>query len=591
MENFLIIMNESYPILYMLTSYLLFFVGLVLLWFIVSYPFLLVRGAVGEVLSKFILWTENSQIKLQDSAKKFYELFSGPFDKLIQESRYRYILDEEEVKINQELQDIKQNIDGTLTETKSIGVKVTASLNTIKGSLENILGINTPPEYPLTNIQVPSMRIERNVDQIKREGFIKFMIFVPVGFLLIILNTFLLEKFFTIFTSEYIMYSLGIKYSHLIALFYSIAELALGVGFVFSKDNRAFKVMILIFIACLSFLEVYIYLYLGLQFAGFEFADMGGLQGWEILEASWFSPFGLAISGVLFIAGHFVTDGILEYRRGQDLEIFKTELDTLHQKASDIDQFFANTNEVATNLPQNFTDLREASAQQLVDSEALVADSEDKLSKLRERLSEVFTQIEKVRLNPFTQVSEIEAKRLMLIHGFFGCMIILISFFFLTFQTGSSSSIVSLTLIGLLLGASYLLSQSLVIVSSETTNEVVLNPKSPLLATFCYITIATIIGFILYSNMTSEVINWLSITASMFCVAGCIWLGRHLKEVLSIFIAAIQSFYFIILSVVNMAISWILAFLRGVSYIIESILSLFTFPARKFNGQILGDKS
>ena len=325
MNNLLVMMNESYPILYMLASYLLFFVGLVLLWFIVSYPFLLVRGAVGEVLSKFILWTENSQIKLQDSAKKFYELFSGPFDKLIQESRYRYILDEEEVKINQELQDIKQNIDGTLTETKSIGVKVTASLNTIKGSLEKILGINTPPEYPLKNIQVPSMRIERNVDQIKREGFIKFMIFVPVGFLLIILNTFLLEKFFTIFTSEYIMYSLGIKYSHLIALFYSIAELALGVGFVFSKNNRSFQVMILIFIACLAFLEVYIYLYLGLQFAGFEFSDMATLRGWEILEASWMSPFGLAISGVLFIAGHFVTDGILEYRRGQDLEIFKNE--------------------------------------------------------------------------------------------------------------------------------------------------------------------------------------------------------------------------------------------------------------------------
>ena len=28
--------------------------------------------------------TENSQIKLQDSAKNVYELFSGPFDKLIE---------------------------------------------------------------------------------------------------------------------------------------------------------------------------------------------------------------------------------------------------------------------------------------------------------------------------------------------------------------------------------------------------------------------------------------------------------------------------------------------------------------------------
>ena len=589
MENFLMMMSESYPILYILGSYLLLFVGIVFLWFLVSYPFLLVRGAVGEVLNKFILWTENTQIKLQGSARRFYELFSDPFNQLIEESRYRYILDEEEVKINQELQEIKQNIDGTLSETKSFGAKVRGSLSSIKGSLENMLSINTPPEYPLTNIQVPSIRIEKSVNEEKREGLIKFMIFIPVGILLIVLNTFLLEKFFTIFTSEYIMYSLGIKYSHLIALFYSIAELALGVGFVFSKDNRAFQVMILVFIACLSFLEVYIYLYLGLQFAGFEFVDMGRLQGWEILEASWFSPFGLAISGVLFIAGHFVTDGILEYRRGQDLEIFKSELDVLHQKASDIDQFFLNTNEIASKLPKDFIELNEASAQQLIDGEELVVGTEEKLTKIQDRLSGLFSQIENVRLNPFTQVSEIEAKKLILIHGFFGCMIVLISFFFLTFQTGTSSSIVSLTQIGLLLGASYLLSQSLVIVSSETTNEVVLNPKSPFLKACCYITIVTIIGFILYSNMALETINWLSIAASLFCVAGCIWLGRHLKEVLSILVAAVKSFYFIILSLANIAISWLLAFLRGISHIIESILSLFTFPARKFNGQIFGD--
>ena len=96
---------------------------------------------------------------------------------------------------------------------------------------------------------------------------------------------------------------------------------------------------------------------------------MERLEGWEILEASWMSPFGLAISGVLFIAGHFVTDGILEYRRGQDLVIFKDELDTLHRKATDIDQFFSSTNEITSQLPQDFQELNEATAQQLIDSE------------------------------------------------------------------------------------------------------------------------------------------------------------------------------------------------------------------------------
>ena len=70
--------------------------------------FLLVKEAVGEVLNKFILWTERSQIELKKSARNFYALFTDPFDKLIEESRYRYILDEEEVKINQELQEIKK---------------------------------------------------------------------------------------------------------------------------------------------------------------------------------------------------------------------------------------------------------------------------------------------------------------------------------------------------------------------------------------------------------------------------------------------------------------------------------------------------
>ncbi len=590
MDNFFVMINESYPIISALSSYLLILFGFILFWFLISYPFLLIRDAVSEVLRKLILWTETTQIKLQDSSKKFFNLLSGPFEKLIQESRYRYILDDEEIKINQKLQKIKEDIDGTLSETKSFGSKVKSSLRDIEENLENILRVNKPPEYPLTNIQVPSIRIERNVDQTKREGFIKFMIFIPVGFLLIILNTFLLEKFFTIFTSEYIMYSLGIKYSHLIALFYSIAEIALGVGFVFSKENRAFKFMILVFIASLSFLEVYIYLYLGLQFAGFEFADISRLEGWQILEATWFSPFGLAISGVLFIAGHFVTDGLLEYRRGEDLENFKSELDALHQKATDIDQFFLNTNEIASNLPQDFANLKEVSEKQLIDGKELAIDTEDKFLNIQHRLTELSRQIEDVRLNPFTQVSEIESKRLVLIHGFFGSMIILISFFFLIIQGSLLNSIVSLTLIGLLLGSSYLLSQSLVIVSSEARNDVVFNPKSTILTAFCYITIATIIGYILYSNVTSESINWLSITASIFCISGCIWLGRHLKEVLSVMVAALKSFCFIILSMFNLVVSWLLALFRGISFFIESILSLFTFPARKFNKQIFGDK-
>lgn len=590
MENFFTAMNESYPILYTLSSYLLLLLGFILFWILISYPFLLIKVALNEVLNKFVLWTETTQNQLQNSSKKFFTLFSDPFKKLIEESRYRYILDDEEVNINLKLQNIKKDIDGTLTKTETYGSKLMSSLRGIQNSLDAMLQVNTPPEYPQINIQVPSIRIERSVDQTRREGLIKFLIFIPVGFLLILLNTFLLEKFFTIFTSEYIVYSLGIKYSHLIALFYSIAEIALGVGFVFSKENRPFKFMILLFIACLSFLEVYIYLYLGLQFAGLEFADMSRLEGWEILEASWFSPFGLAISGVLFIAGHFVTDGILEYRKGQDLETFKTELDTLHQKAAHIDQFFSNTNEIAFSLPEDFSNLRDTSTGQLNDSKRLAEESEDNLQIIQHRLSELSNQIKEVRLNPFIQVSDEETKRLILIHGFFGSMIVLISFFFLTIQTSLLNSVVSLTLIGLLLGSSYLLSQSLVIVTSEEKNEIVLNPKSPIIKACCYITIATIIGYILYSNITSETINWLSITASIFCVVGCIWLGRQLKEVLSVLVAAVKSFYFFTLSVFNLIISWLLAFLRGISYIIETILSLFTFPARKFNGQIFGEK-
>ena len=87
MENFLATINESYPILYMLSSYLLLFAVLILVWLFISYPFLLVKEAVGEVLNKFIQWTERSQIELQNSARNFYALFTDPFDKLIEESR------------------------------------------------------------------------------------------------------------------------------------------------------------------------------------------------------------------------------------------------------------------------------------------------------------------------------------------------------------------------------------------------------------------------------------------------------------------------------------------------------------------------
>ena len=65
-------------------------------------------------------------------------------------------------------------------------------------------------------------------------------------------------------------------------------------------------------------------------------------------------------------------------------------------------------------------------------------------------------------------------------------MIILISFLFLTFQNESINTFISLAEIGLLLGASFLISESLIVVSSESSNPVVVNPKSIFLKVVCY---------------------------------------------------------------------------------------------------------
>ena len=590
MDDFLNLVRETYPVFYILILYLVYLLGIVLVWVLASYPFLIIKGAVGEMLNRFILWTQSSQNNLMDSYRSGIQAFQDPFNQLIQESKYKFVLEEEEIKINQELQELRRDIEGTTSIFSAFTDLVTNSLNSIQNSLQTLLGFSSPPKYPEPNIQVPSIRIERSVHEEKRRGLIKFLIFIPVGFFLIILNSFLLEKFFTIFTSEYIIYSLGIKYSHLIALFYSIAELALGVAFVFSKNNKSFLLMILIFISCLAFLEVYIYLYLGLQFADLEFVDIRSLQGWEILEAAWMSPFGLAISGVLFMAGHFVTDGILEYRRGQDLEVFKQELDSLHQKASDVDQFFEHSNEIAQNLPDEFVNLTNDSSSRLEAIRAARDESREPLEALSLRLSTLLQKVTDLRLEPFSQVSDVEAKRIVLLHGFFGFMIVLISFLFLTFQMESINTLISIAEIGLLLGASYLLSETLVVISSESSNPVVINPKSTFLKVICYLSIASIIGFIIFSNLVAGESNWLTLMASLFCAAGSIWLGRHLKEILVVAIASVKSLVFLILAFINLLISWGLALLRGFSVFVESILFLFTFPARQFRKKISGDK-
>jgi hypothetical protein len=185
-------------------------------------------------------------------------------------------------------------------------------------------------QLDITNFKLPTYEhiIE---DQSKRRSSATMLIIaIPILIALISVNTGMLSKFFEGLVDEYLSYSLGIKLSQVLAFFFSLLEVALGVFFYYAGKHRSsvslatplILTVVLLFITGLGIIESFLYLSLSAQTAKISLSQIQSLTGLAFFEAVWLTPMGFIIVGSLALIGHMLIKGLDDFRdSGQTISI------------------------------------------------------------------------------------------------------------------------------------------------------------------------------------------------------------------------------------------------------------------------------
>lgn len=242
-------------------------------------------------------------IKAQEIREEYYDIIKStlqPFKKLIDHINTVKIQTE---RLNKDL------------ETEMQGIISSLSL------------LKNQPYIDINNFQVLDYNPTAQADLTKqrRSATTILIIAIIILFALVSVNTSMLTLFFEGLIDDYISYSIGLKIAHVLAFFFSLLEVALGVFFYYAHKHRSqnsiatplIQTIVVLFVIGLGLIESFLYLSLSVQTAKITFKELHLLQGFEFYEAVWLTPLGFIIVGVLALIGHLLIKGFDDFREAK----------------------------------------------------------------------------------------------------------------------------------------------------------------------------------------------------------------------------------------------------------------------------------
>ncbi len=245
--------------------------------------------------------------EIRDEYCSFIKFSSQPFDRLLQ-------------KVN----DIKK-------QTADLNKEIITAIDKLRLSLDRL---KKQDHLEFTDFKIPAYNQIEEDQSRRRSAMTMLIVAVPILIALISVNTGMLSKFFEGFIDEYLSYSLGIRLSHVLAFFFSLLEVGLGVFFYYASKHRSsvslamplIQTVVILFIVGLGLIESFLYLSLSAQTANITLAQIQALNGISFIEAVWLTPLGFIIVGVLALVGDMLIKGLDDFRDAGLAKNFKAFL-------------------------------------------------------------------------------------------------------------------------------------------------------------------------------------------------------------------------------------------------------------------------
>ena len=461
------------------------------------------------------------------------------------------------------------------------------------------------------NLEIPDVRILEKDQEERTKGATKLFVFLPLSILTIIINTYLLNMFFSELLQdvERISKTLGLYVSHLISFMFSAVEIGIGAAIAFSgsdEENERTNHLLLTFLGwlvlvLLIFVEFAIYFLLS-HGSGMVDILAGDMSLAELLLRGWMGIFGPIIVISLFMFGHWTAKGYLQFRSLSNLLKLKKEFDIAHEKSTAIDVALNSYNENLTSSLQELREHREitrTAPDSPLPEATFLEDLGSKISAARELLDH-FSKIDSPETTTVVTELDQSAVKKIFYQMIFYAGLLLAAIIAATFvmvpllnkhpeiQSLPQYAIVCIPILGVLAmaGIGYLWSMQFVM---QIGNDITAHPRSIFIRVILALTTLSMLALAIYiGGVFPTPPTYASLIIIIMSMGTALWIGPFLLIVIDAMITVAR----LIGRYAILVVRWITAVVLTATFYlmtwIQALLEILAFPGRRLYQLIAG---
>jgi hypothetical protein len=530
------------PIVRLVLIAIIIFLGWVILavplyiaW-VASSPFLLRGHEWGVSLAKkmWAIATANNMDIKKDTAK------------FVSQHTLHYVFDEAEQILQDFIARAEKQFQSTKENIENGYLKVCESNDELISKTKEILNIRLGEN----SIVLPEYKIIQQESAIRRKAITKLTVGIILSVAFVAINTMMVNEFFESLVSVRVF---GVRVSLILALFFSLLELGLGVLHFLSHEKNTkgsndlrsnlWEIIIYLIVLILCLIEFFFYAVFSGSMDTSIWSNLFAPNDPPAVLRFWLGPFGFAIVIGLVGMGNLVLSGWNELSESRATIDFQNRLHEVRKLAEVIGQGFVGAREAANKLSNNLSNLGDKMGW-IHDQPSPVSDD---LENTLAKVEACFDHANDSRRDIYRQLDESEVISIFRKHCLIAISCLIAVFVFVWAQFiflehllpfGSERPALSL-LIGIsealiLLFAGLATVEKMRMVPGTSPPEFAILQYNPFMKGLGFLMMSAIVGAnLLLTVRGGEATEWLWFLFLLACIGFLVWAGRTLQPTIA----------------------------------------------------------
>lgn len=557
--------------------------------FLLSIPGHILSEATKGPISDAAAFIKQIILKVREATKAIFAAALKRSNEFASLAQFRMIFDQNEGRLLREFHQIADAARDVSTQVNDRTSAIDAGIRRLNDQIDAL----AKTEFTASNPDIPDLKKLQLDDSTHRRAIWKFTAGLLLAPILIAINTVMLHEFFRGVISLYVF---GIQLSLVLALFFSILELSIGVWLYSQQQKSATtdvrhvfaEILLITAVAALAAVEMFFYAILSSQIDPTILRPLfpaGTVPYWALY---WLSPIGFVIVIVLAFTGHALVEAWDDLRHGATVHSLRSQLTAIQSAGSKLIQEFEIAKGHAKQLISHTKEFKKyfvGGKDQLPEISTLLENECEKLRTAAEEASAI-------RREPYADVDPAEGVRQFYIQIALGVIAVLVIWIFTFIQitfiphlggfvSGASSVplIIALVEAGTILGASYLLGHKVRVAVKDKDAKIIITPQDVVFTGAAATTILAVAAFNIFLIVRKFDFNELLwVALALTCIGFMTYIGRNLGLLVAALWIASKGISLSIVSACGEGIAIVLGFIRITLLTISGVLLILGYP-------------